>query len=200
MTFDQQLRIEMIKLAVGFFGVTLIGGALTAFWAGRQKRREIERLELIAFYALYGNFLTAWRLWNTLKSKPGIAQPSEITRFALLKQASEAEGSLEGLLLKLASERRLNRHEQQVLGKFRQACQRIRQSIREDSEIPWRSSDHPEYVAFKQGASYFASLIRKPTLFSSPQQADAARAVSEITANKYSFADQIVSDSAQSAC
>ena len=187
MTFGQQLLIELIKLGVAFLGVTVIGGAFTAFWTSRQRQREVEQLELTKFYELYGYFLTAWRLWNTIKKDPSVATSVEITRCDLLKKASEAEGSLEGLLLKLASERRLSRNDQQTLGKFRQACQRIRQSIRDNEIIPWSSSEHPEYLAFKQGASYLVSLIPRKLFHSSPSQNEAAQAVCEITSNKYHF-------------
>jgi hypothetical protein len=187
MTFQQELLIELIKLAVGFLGVTLIGGAFTAFWTTRQKQRDVEHLELTRFYELYGHFLTAWRLWNTIQKDSSVTTPDEINRSALLKRASEAEGALEGMLLKLASERRLSHNDQQTLGKFRQACQRIRQSIRDDQLVPWSSSEHPEYLAFKQGASYLTSLIPQKSLGRSPSQAAAAKAVCEITSNKYNF-------------
>jgi hypothetical protein len=187
MTFQQELVIELTKLAVGFLGVTLIGGGFTAFWASRQKQRDVERLELTNFYELYGDFLTAWRLWNTVKKDSSLAATGELTRFALLKRASEAEGALEGLLLKLASEYRLSSNDQQTLGKFRQACQRIRESIRDDQMIPWSSSEHPEYLAFKQGASYLTSLIPRKLFKRSPSQAASAKAVCEITSNKYHF-------------
>jgi hypothetical protein len=63
---EQQLVIELTKLAVVFVRVTLVGAAFTAFWASRQKQRDAERLELTNFYQLYGQLLTAWRLWNTM--------------------------------------------------------------------------------------------------------------------------------------
>jgi hypothetical protein len=91
------------------------------------------------------------------------------------------------MLLKLASERRLTHHDQQTLGEFRQACQRVRQSIRDDEMIPWSFSEHPEYLALKQGASCFAALIPKKMLKPAPSHTAAVKAVCEITSNKYHY-------------
>ena len=76
MDFDQQLKLELIKLGITFLTVVLIGTGLTAYWTARQKRREIELLDLSKFYEYYGSFLTVLRMWNISKSYPSIDAPS----------------------------------------------------------------------------------------------------------------------------
>ena len=92
------LRDELIKLAFSFLGITVLGGGFTAFWTSRQKRREIEEMELKSFYDHYGHLLAAYRLWNAAKSKK-ISLPTDVTRYELLKEASEAERSV-GFVIK----------------------------------------------------------------------------------------------------
>jgi hypothetical protein len=187
------LHEELIKLAFSFVGITLIGGALTAFWSSRQKRREIEAMELKYFYDHYGKLLAACRLWNAVKDKK-VSLPGDTTRYDLLKQATESEGALEGMLLKLASERLLTSEEQSGLGQFRQGYQTPRQSIRDDREVPWRSSQAGLYLEFKEGAALFASLLRSRVWTRSPCQEAARKAVWEITHNKHEHRASVSSD------
>lgn len=178
------LSEELIKLAVSFLGITLLGGAFTAFWTWRQKRREIEAMELKSFYELYGQLLAACRLWNAAKSGK-ISLPSEATRYELLKQASAAESALEGMLLNLASARFLTTEELSRLGRFRQAYQKVRELIRDDKEVPWDSSQAESYLDFKQGASLFASFLKQRIWTLQPSQELARKAVEVITHNKH---------------
>jgi len=178
---------ELIKLAVSIFGITLLGGAVTAFWTWRQKRREIEEMELKAFYKHYGQLLTSWRLWNTIKSTSIAVPPGEATRYELLKQVSEAESAVEGMLLKLASERSLSRHELSILGSFRQGCQTVRESIHNDEVVPWHCSEEETYMAFKKGASFFSSLLKNRIWSFRISHQQAMKAVEEITSNKNEF-------------
>jgi hypothetical protein len=178
------LREELIKLALSFLGITLLGGAFTAFWTSLQRRREIEEMELKSFYDNYGRLLTACRLWNAAKSKK-IPFPNEAARYQLLKQASEAESVLEGMLLKLASERTLNPDQQSRLGRFRQGYQSVRQAIRDDREGLWTSSQADSYLDFKEGAALFASLLKKHIWMRAPTQESARQAVCEITHNRH---------------
>jgi hypothetical protein len=177
-------RDELIKLALSFFGVTVLGSAFASFWTSRQKSREIEQLELKFFYDHYGQLLTAVRLWNAAKSKK-LPLFDEAARYELLKQASAAESALEGMLLKLASERILTREAQSMLGRFRQSCQMARQSIRDGVQVPWLCSEQETYQDFKQGAAFFASLLRKPVWMQHPTSHAARKAVCEITSNKH---------------
>jgi hypothetical protein len=142
-----------------------------------------------SFYDHYKQLLTAWRLWNAVRSNK-IPPPNETRRYELLKQASEAEAALECLLIRLASERFLSRLVQKRLALFRQGCQIVRQSVRENGTVPWHSSQVPSYLAFKEGASLFASLIRKRAWTLPTTQWLARRAVAEITHNKYESSDE----------
>ena len=178
------LREELIKLAFSLLGITLLGGAFTAFWTSRQKRREIEEMELKSFYDHYGQLLAACRLWNAAKSKK-ISLPGEVTRYELLKQSSEAESALEGMLLKLASERVLTSDQLSRLGRFRQGYQTVREAIRDDKQVQWDSSQAGPYLDFKEGAALIASLLKKCIWTRPPSQELARKAVCEITHNKY---------------
>ena len=145
---------ELIKLAATFVGITLLGGALAAFWTSRQKRRETEGMELKYFYDHYGQLLAACRLWNSTKSGK-LSPPSGLTRYELLKQASEAESALEGMLFKLASDRLLAPDEQSRLGRFRQAYQAVREAIRDDHLVQWESSEDPQVPRLQGGRGPF---------------------------------------------
>src|SRR5215212_1566354 len=103
MAFDEQLELELLKLGITFLTVVVIGSGLTAYWAARQKRREIELLDLSKFYEHYGSFLTVLKMCNINKSYPSIDAPSDV-RWALLEQATAAEGGIESILVRLAAE------------------------------------------------------------------------------------------------
>lgn len=186
MDFNQQLKLELIKLAMTFITAVVVGGGLTAYWAFRQKRRELELLELGRFYDHYGKFLSVLRMWNTFKSYPSIIPP-ENARWTLLTQANEAEAGIESILVRLASQRRLKKSDQERLGKFRQSFQTLRESIREDDLIKWSSSNHPDYIAFKEGACYLASLLSRRRWWQRPRRTEAIKSLLEITSNKWAL-------------
>jgi hypothetical protein len=89
------------------------------------------------------------------------------------------------MLLKLASERVLTSDEPSRLGRFRQGYQTVRESIRDDKEVPWDSSEAGSYLDFKEGAALFASLLKKRIWTRPPSRELARKAVCEITHNKH---------------
>lgn len=154
------LVIAVVVVGLGW----LVGQRLTVYWAIRQKRRELDLQAVNEFYRLYGEFFAIWKLWNYyLDSTSDRSRynftPPEATRWSLLHRASAAEGSLESLFVKISSEKPLTSNEIEVLGRFRQAYQKLRESIREREDFGWYSSNHPEYLSFKRLAHLAACLI-----------------------------------------
>ena len=164
--------------------VWLVGHRLTVKWNLRQKRRELDLAAVRNFHALYGEFFASWKLWNYLIRDVGAEHLNGGTRWDILKRACEAEGRLEALLVGLSCDRSLSDPEVKVLGRFRQLYQCLRQAIRDNHPLRWDSSDHPDYVAFKELAPEIALLI--VGVDGTGRQADdAARTVRRITSNQW---------------
>lgn len=135
--------VAIITLSFGW----LVGQRLTVYWAIRQKRRELELSAVNEFYRLYGEFFAVWKLWSYYLgfawADDNLRFP-DVTRWELLQRASAAEGALESLFVKLSSERKLFDEDIEVLGRFRQAYQTLRESIRDNENLGWYSQNHPE--------------------------------------------------------
>jgi hypothetical protein len=136
----------------------LVGNRLTAYWTLRQKQRELTLAASAEFFRLYGEFFASWKIWSraVAEAENGV---SETRRWKVLERAAEAEGHVESLLVKMASERQLSNRDVEVLGKFRQAYQQLRKSIKRKDELNWGISTHREYIAFKRLATLTARLI-----------------------------------------
>ena len=135
-----------------------MGTRLTYSWNVRQKRREIQLSSSQQFYSAYGEFFAVWKLWNCLdRSSPTF----DDRRWELHQRAATAEATIEGTLVKLSSELNLNEEQIVTLGRFRQAFQQLRQSIREDRQLPWPSSEHAAYRSFKILAVETAILLSR---------------------------------------
>lgn len=102
----------------------------------------------------------------------------------MLDRACEAEGSLESTLVRLACERSLGARDVELLGRFRQLYQRLRESIRDDRPLAWDHAEHPEYVAFKTLAPQVAALIvgRDAAI---ANRGDRSTALLDITSNRW---------------
>lgn len=160
----------------------LAGHRLTAVWAERQKRREMTLVAVSEFCKLYGEFFVIWKLWNYALSERDRLKDFEERRQGLLERAAAAESSVETTMLKITTERRLSDQEIAALACFRQAYQSLRQCIGHTRKLGWANSHHPEYLAFKRGASDVTRLIstsdkrRQPT----PEQSrDALRVITD---------------------
>ena len=87
--------------------------------------------------------------------KGGIADP----RLQLLERISNAEGRMEALFIKIASEKSWRNDDWSELGKFRQAFQLLRNRIRCNESLGWNSSEDPEYLTFKRLACFVATRL-----------------------------------------
>jgi hypothetical protein len=171
-SFGSKVLLEAIKtvfslilLVIGWLG----GQSIIEYWDYRKKRNEIDIASAQRFFELYGEFKAIIRLWRVMHYNthpPGglvgmnsipIPQP-EVTRWELLKRAAAAESGVESLILKLTAERMLKENEMRTLGLFRQAYQRLRESIREDRLLHW-TYQSKEYVLFNNLAMGFARMI-----------------------------------------
>ena len=157
------MNIEVMKAALsclsGLIVVAagwLVGQRLSYSWAIRQKRQELQLANVQQFYAAYGEFFVVWKLWNRLDVT---AAGADEKRWELQKRAASAEATVEALLVKLSSEADLSDEQIRTLGRFRQAFQLLRESIRKGKLLEWNNSDAPQYVAFKSLAVEIAQIL-----------------------------------------
>lgn len=187
--------VAILTLSLGWF----FGQRLTHYWSIRQKKRELELAIVSDIYKLYGEFFSVWKLWNYYLTDIKQNNFPKETRWELLKRATTAEAGMEAVFVRLSSERNLNEEEIRCLSKFRQAYQRLREVIKENKKLDWYHSNHPEYVAFKIGATKLAWMINvggqkytyleKRMFFHEPYNIpnfeDASNALRRITSNEW---------------
>jgi hypothetical protein len=137
-----------------FFGDRIRHG-----WEVRRLRSQLDLAARDEFYRLYADFFAVMRLWKADYS----ALPEHNSHWTLLDRASTAEGAVDALLVKLATERDLRDHHVQVLAAFRQVYQRLRESLRDRTDFGWHSSADPEYRAFKALAVNVAGILNETT-------------------------------------
>lgn len=84
----------------------------------------------------------------------------------LIQRAAEVEGTFETLLVKIATERKLNADQIRRLGRFREGYQQLRESIERRQKVPFRVQYQAEnvsaYLAFKALSVEFAELLSAP--------------------------------------
>ena len=174
--FWSDVLLEVIKTLLSvvlLFISWQVGQRIIAYWDYRKKRNEIDIDSAHRFFGLYGEFRAINRLWNIfcfntlheLKEQASARGSKLITipdsnnvRWELIKRAADAESGIESLILKLTAERRLDRKEMEALGRFRQAYQKLRESIRADRPLRW-SHATKEYEVFNDLATRFARMI-----------------------------------------
>ena len=105
---------------------------------------------------------------------------ADLTRWSLLERACAAEGALESIFVKLSSERVLSESDIEILGRFRQAYQQLRESIRDNKPIGWWGNNQTEYLSFKRLAFLTACII-----LSDRSRDRTEEALSKITANTW---------------
>jgi hypothetical protein len=175
------ISASIIALLLAWFVGNRIGNA----WTLRQKRKEIYLAARTEFFRLYGEFFSIWKAWNYLlkhsSEPPGLPEGA---RWETLKRACSAEAGVEAILVRLSTEQSLLPADIASLGKFRQAYHRLRENIRADQPIPWNTSDHPEYLAFKTLACDVVALLDR---FSdtTPTTASAKEHLVAITSNTW---------------
>lgn len=174
----------------------LIGTQITYRWDEVKRRRELDLAAVANFYKCYGAFLKVWRIWNSHKIGSAYCPAPTDVQWQCLQSASEVEGDLEGLLIKIVSERRLNDRDLELLGCFREALHCLRERIREDKPLAWfsrtaeNSPEFRQYQAFKTLAMYLAGLLQytqEPWVFGPrrkgiPSEAERIKALLAITA------------------
>jgi hypothetical protein len=155
-------------------------------WEKVKKHRELDLEALREFHRLYGEFVSAWKLWNTPFRQPDKWQMSTELAEDCLRHATAVEGGFESLLVKVAAERQLGDSEIDVLGATRQAFQALRDVVRRRLELEWGSSEERHYVAMKTLAAYtYVLLAKTPRLDSQPSNEEAATNLRKITSNDY---------------
>ena len=186
------LQQEIIKAIPGAtltaFGALLalvVGKRVAAYWAFREKRRELELATLNSFYGLYGEFFCLWKVWNQHFANKPESDDVGTTKWSILERASRAESQLESILVKVASERSLSEQDIEKLGLFRQAFQTIRSNIRDSKPIEWSTSDHPKYQSFKRLACFVSRMLLSNVSYSEPSAEVAADQLSRITCNEH---------------
>jgi len=177
-----KLMASLVLLGLAWF----VGQRLTVAWNLRQKQKEHDLATARDFHALYGEFFAIWKLWNYYVRDVGAEALKGASRWNLLDRACEAEGKLESTLVRLACERSLRDNDIEVLGRFRQLYQQLREAIRDNKPLKWDYSEHPDYVAFKTLAPQVALLIVGLDTLLSARSAT-SRVLMDITSNKWEF-------------
>ena len=174
----------------------IVGSRITFTWDDLRRSREADLEARSEFYRVYGEFFSTWKLWNTYSGTSYTVATPEHAHWELLCRAEDAEAGFESLLVKLASERRLDEQQLRLLACFRQGYQSLRKHIRAGKPLRWwaSSESRPEagyrdYEAFKALAEFVATLLAEPHPRSSigtqpkpPTASQAARALLEATA------------------
>lgn len=154
----------------------LVGARVAYIWDDRKRRRESDLAALNDFYRAYGEFFTTWKLWDSHKQSRergyDLAKPQPGFQWKMLEQAEEAESVFEALLIKIASERKLDERQKLLIRSFRQGYQSLRENIRENKALAWWATEPegmPErlegfrrYQAFKALAEYVARQLDVP--------------------------------------
>ncbi len=172
------LGVAVVTLALGWF----IGQRLTVQWNLRQKHREHDLASGQEFYRLYGEFFAIWKIWNEFKDNP--SGVTGLTRKDIFLRACAAEGGMESLLVRLATNRLLSNEKIEVLGKFRQAYQSLRETIRDDQPLNWNRSNHEQYRAFKVLSAEVSAMILSGSNFNKDLKAKANNLL-RITSNEF---------------
>jgi hypothetical protein len=132
--------LEILKLITPFLVLAatwFVGQRILVSWDMRKKRQELDIAAATQFQQLYGEVKEVARLWRTItkRAEQPITPPADI-RWQLLARATSVEGKSEAVVMKLATERPLSEGEIRSIGLFRQACQDLRESIRDGKSLP----------------------------------------------------------------
>ena len=184
----------------------LVGYRLVAYWGLWQKRREQTLLLTNEFYKIYGDFFAIWKPWNCYLKYSRQAVPLDSERnpsstsfisnnkiaavgsdrgWSLLERAAAAEGSMETMIVKLASERHLSEKEVETLARFRQGFQSLREVISDGKRLDWNYSEHIEYLAFKKLAVATSRLVSTVDKNPVPSEKEAQKSLARITGNEW---------------
>lgn len=182
---DPELFKAFLNLVVAVTTLALswvVGLRLSAAWNLKQKQREFELASANEFHKLYGEFFAIWKLWDFALLRT--SDVSSLDRSKIFERACAAEGQVESLFVRLASTRTLTAEQTDVLGRFRQGYQSLREAVRDGRGVGWHSSSHPEYLAFKTLATQVAVLLAGDGVSDAQRDARAA-ALLKITSNEW---------------
>jgi hypothetical protein len=135
MQLADYIQLEIIKTGLACLLLILgwiFGQRVIAYWDIKKKRQELDIATAMQFHKLYGEFKEVSRLWRAFtfvgqRDKEIIFPESFVME--LLRRATAAEGNVEGIIVKLASERVLLLEDLKTLGLFRQAYQKLREAV-----------------------------------------------------------------------
>jgi hypothetical protein len=183
--FRHAVMLEAIKTlmsALLLLLTWLVGQKIVARWDVIKKQRELDIAVARDFQKLYGEFKEISRLWRICTyrgGKPNIKLPDSIAA-ELLRRATAAEGGVESIIMKLATERVLSEEDTRALGLFRQAYQMLREAIRDSQPLEW-THDSKEYHLYNDVASKVARLVSAGKIQTQKNAAAARKALRAIT-------------------
>lgn len=152
-----------------------------------DKIRDQNRLLASQLFSAYGEFVAIWKAWNYSKEWQYYERDSAIpvNLEELFQRALAAEGSMESLLVGLASRQVLTPEQLKDLAQLRQAFQQLRERMRNGESIPWASSRDNRYRYFKRLVTVVGTLLSSPEQIAEPTPKQAYEAWLEITSNKH---------------
>lgn len=157
--------------------VAVVVALFALFVIGRFERRRAEddartERDLAAATSLYqahGDLFAAWKLWEFHSRYGKHGRPlSDNRRSEIVGLAASAEGRCESLLIRIALEHDLDRHQEAALWCLRMSFKELRYAIRDDRPLNWWRSDthgpsegHREYQAFKTAMAAVAGILTR---------------------------------------
>lgn len=189
-SWPANVTVEAVRL-VGAMLLLLLTWSLGQRLLGkadlRKKRREIDLSLSLEFELRFGEFKATWRQWRAhywaayRNKPPGQVDATDPVRWKLFENATAAEGRLEAIFVKLATERVLSDQDIRRIGLFRQAYQELREAIRDCVHMPYKS-EHPRYTFFNVYGCHVAHIIVRDHGDDEPTAADAERTLLAVQA------------------
>lgn len=149
MSLLSDFAVPLLTAGITLSGGWLISTRVTDRWDRIKKRRELDLASAHDFQALYGEFFSIWKSWDSHQRYQDAFESNEAFPTECLWRTVAVEGKFEALLAKVASERELSDTDVAVLGAVRQGFRALRKAIREKENLDWRSADGHRYMAFK---------------------------------------------------
>lgn len=172
MDFQQQIILAVVQAVAPVF-LLLVGGQFLLNRFEISKKRRSQEIELAAFirerqyealenlYVLFGQFMALYRRINS----PSTDLSDKNTKAILFAAVVETEASIDAAILRIGSEF-THDNEQELearLGSLRQSVQIWRESIHEESRLPFSHSEQEDYLRFKtsfaETTAYLSSKI-----------------------------------------
>lgn len=191
---DTSMFLDIFKAAIGPIAAVGVAGAvghqLSLNWAIKQKRREQGLAAKNQFYELYGDFFALMKFCNFVfrdhKEKIALEKGEWLK---LVERITSLEAKSEALVMRLASEvdlikRKDGERKLLDLGQFRQAIQLMRIQATQGKVIGWNSSEHPQYVRFKELSTSVADLVRMVGVAKEPNAETASQQLLFVTNNR----------------